>query len=136
MFCSKVAVQVDLFRPPGTNEYTKHVSKSLETVSVSVSPTQNSCIGNSLGNPFPNSVGSQCKSRNCRQKLTIHVPGRTVAILDRMCGDALFAAELLSSSSSSSSSSESNFGLFLLSCTVLREEDFRVADAEKKISRI
>ena len=51
-----------------------------------------------------------------RQKLTIHVPGRTVAIIDRMCGEALFAMELLSTSSSSS---EGNFGLFLLSCTVL-----------------
>ena len=53
--------------------------------------------------------------RQPRQKLTIHVPGRTVAILDRLCGDALFAKELLSSQTK-----DGDFGLFLLCCTVLR----------------
>ena len=55
--------------------------------------------------------------RHPRQKLTIHVPGRTVAILDRLCGDALFAKELLSSQTK-----DGDFGLFLLCCTVLRYE--------------
>ena len=40
-----------------------------------------------------------------------------MAILDKLCGDALFAKELLSSQTKGG-----DFGLFLLCCTVLRYE--------------
>ena len=53
-----------------------------------------------------------------RQKLTIHVPGRTEALVDQLSGDALFAKELLSRAADGGGGSGC-FGLFLLSCTVL-----------------